>query len=773
MNEIIPTCRTVLELLDEYPELKYTKGESLTYEHLQEHDPDSFEKVKKMIKRGRWEVIGGWYNQPDTVLSDGESLFRQALYGQEYFEREFKIKPRIAYLVDSFGQAGGLPQLLSRTGFSFFVFQRPRQDEMKLPAPLFRWRSNDGSEIIALRLIGGYTNEQDRLREKIELNIKTMPEYLSDWPVLFGLGNHGGGLCRNDIELVLELREELKQDGVKLVFSTLENFFRKISPAFALLPSFKGELLYHGRGCLSANSKVKKQSWELRKALYNADLINALTGCLADKQNLSANAELEKAWKILLFNQFHDIICGTCSPAASEDSEKQLSGGIFSAEQEINRAFLKLALLLNTEGKGQALIAVNPHPWKIKAPLAVEFLLDYRPLNKQPEGYLVTDSAGNTVPAQEIPLPSVMGDLQWRKRVLFRGELPPCGIRVFHIIPDAPPTVPEKTVNIGSDFTDNGKIKIAPDRKSGGIILQNGTDKLYAGELLVFEDYSDTWAHGVDKFDHYKGRFEFQSLEWIETGPLRAVMRVTSKFNQSAFIQDFEILPERNDVLCRAELDWREKHAVAKLSFTTGKKLKGVKALRVGSWEIPDLTTGELPNGILLAAEDEKEAYFGVSCPEKAAYDVKQEKLGLTIARSSIAAWYRAPLPVASGYHEYLDLGRQKFSYTIIGPEKSFNPDWIHIAYENSMPPTTLLTYPHKGILGKSHSLFSIDKPGLVLWTAVPNEQGRGMIFRFWNSRPEKTDYKLTFSNIRSKTITAEPEEIVTVSWTNDKNREI
>ncbi|MBU0715083.1 MAG: hypothetical protein KJ964_06985 [Verrucomicrobia bacterium] len=774
MNEIIPTCRTVLELLDEYPELKYTKGESLMYEYLQEHDPVAFRRVKEMVQAGRWEIIGGWYNQPDTVLCDGESLIRQAVYGQEYFKREFKIQPRIAYLVDSFGQAGGLPQILKKTGFAFFVFQRPRQSEMSIPSPLFRWKSNDGSEIMALRLIRGYTNESGMLKEKIELNLKEMPEYLNDWPVLFGLGDHGGGLSRNDIELILDLRAELKNDNINMTFSTLENFFRKASPAFESLPIFEGELLYHGRGCLSSNSRIKKQTWDLRRTLFNADFINA-AAMSAGNKDVSQNAELTKCWKALLFNQFHDVICGTCSPEASEDSERQLSGGIFSAEREINGALLKLASFMDTEGRGQSVIAVNPHPWAVKMILPVEFQLDYRPLDKKPESYTVVDAGENTIQCQEISSTSVMGELQWRKKVIFKGELPPCGCSVFHIIPEAAAISPERAgVKVESGLASNGNITVFLDKKSGGIILSNAEENslnLFAGQLHVFEDYSDTWAHDTDKFDNYKGRFEIQKSEWIETGSLRAVMRVTSKYNESVFVQDFEIISGRNDVVCQAELDWREKHAVAKLVFSTEKTINDLQVLRTGSWEKPRLESGELPNGVLLKARDAGNSFWCVSCPEKGAYDVKEHNLRLTIARSSIYAWYRAPLPQNAGYHEYLDTGRQKFSYTIIRPEKWSNPEWVHTAYENSMPPVTMLAYPHKGVLGKSCSLFKIDKPGLILWTANPHKHKKdgGIIFRFWNSRPEKTDYTITFSDKREIVISTKPEEIITVLWRKGK----
>lgn len=769
MNEIIPTCRTVIELLKEYPELKYTKGESLTYEHLQKHDPETFAQVKEMIAAGRWELIGGWYNQPDTVLSDTESLFRQAIYGQEYFKREFGKTSRTAYLVDSFGQAGGLPQILKKTGFEFFVFQRPRQNEMPLPSPLFKWQSNDGSEVIALRMIGGYANERGTLKEKIEQNLKEMPEFLSDWPVLFGLGDHGGGLSRQDLDSFREIKEELKKDGIELTFSTMEDFWEKVLPFTENIPSFKGEMLYHGRGCLSANSGIKKRCWNLRKSLYNADFANLIAGTISENK-FTQNKEIEKSWKSLLFNHFHDAICGTCSVEASEDSENQLAGAIFSSEYEMNNALLTLASRLDTKGEGQAVVAVNPHPWSVKMPLSVEFMLDYRPLEKDPETYSVKGPDGENIPCQEISITSLMGNLQWRKKVLFMAELPACGFGVFHIIPGGRESG-NGELKLDGQTVVNDRTKISIDGKSGVIIIsdENGVT-VSSGQLAVFEDYSDTWSHEVDGYDKNKGLFKFEKMEWLEKGPIRTVVRIISKYNESELVQDFEIIAGRSDVHCNASLDWREKHAVAKLLFETGDKIAEAAVFRVASWEKAALNGDEMPNGMLLNIRDEHDKCFMVSCPEKGAYNVRDNHLGVTLARSSIYAWYRAEIPQQAGYYEYLDMGKQKFSYTVMATGNIQDMKGIHSAHENAIPPFSMLCCKHDGKLGKKHQLLTIDKDGLVLISSAGTDK---TIFRFWNSRKEATDYKIRWNDGRATAVRAKQEEIITIICGLDGNYKI
>jgi alpha-mannosidase len=271
-------------------------------------------------------------------------------------------------------------------------------------------------------------------------------------------------------------------------------------------------------------------------------------------------------------------------------------------------------------------------------------------------------------------------------------------------------------------------------------------------------------------YEKKKGKFEFQKFEWIEKGPVRAVVRVSSKYKESIFIQDFEIIADREDVRCNAELDWREKYAVAKLILGTGKKIIEVNSCRVASRETVELSGVELPNGTLLNVRSEDDQCFMVSCPEKGAYNVTDGSLGVTVARSSIYAWYRAEVPEAAGYYEHLDMGSQKFAYSVSFAENSFDMNGIQRCIENAISPSILLTHKSEGELGKKCSILNIDKSGLVLLSSAKSEEKEGVIFRFWHLLEKAENYKISFYDGQDISISAGPEEIIDVIRKSDGN---
>ena len=145
------TCRSVVRMLKKYPFLKFCRSSSSCYEWLEACDPALFAEIRELVDAGRWEPVGGWIEQSDTIITPGEVLFRQAEFGKRYFREKFGKEVRIGYSVDAFGQNAGLPKILKTTGFDRYVFMRPMAEEKTMPY-LFRWRGDDGSEVLTLRI---------------------------------------------------------------------------------------------------------------------------------------------------------------------------------------------------------------------------------------------------------------------------------------------------------------------------------------------------------------------------------------------------------------------------------------------------------------------------------------------------------------------------------------------------------------------------------------------------------------------------------------------
>src|SRR5204863_945529 len=170
----VSTFRTAVDLLDEFPEFIFNHNESLVYEWVEEYDPPLFERIRDLVRQGRWNITGGWYLQPDCNLPGGETLARLILEGRRYFREKFGVCPPVAYNFDTFGHPGTLPQLLKQSGFEMYVHCRPGADQLALPGLAYRWQGIDGEEIVSVRPHSWYCNVshesvQNNTREAVEI----------------------------------------------------------------------------------------------------------------------------------------------------------------------------------------------------------------------------------------------------------------------------------------------------------------------------------------------------------------------------------------------------------------------------------------------------------------------------------------------------------------------------------------------------------------------------------------------------------------------------
>ena len=199
------TCRSVVRMMRKYPFLKFCRSSSACYEWIESCDPALFGEIRQLVEEGRWELVGGWVEQSDTIITSGEILLRQAEYGKRYFREKFGRDVRIGYSVDAFGQNAGLPKLLKTGGFDRYVFMRPMEHEKSMP-DLFRWRGDDGSLVTTFRIKQAYCTmpdwtKKEQLFDWIDRLIETGAEYQT---FFFGIGDHGGGFFERQIEWLLE-----------------------------------------------------------------------------------------------------------------------------------------------------------------------------------------------------------------------------------------------------------------------------------------------------------------------------------------------------------------------------------------------------------------------------------------------------------------------------------------------------------------------------------------------------------------------------------------
>ena len=200
----LSTFRSVVNLSREY-DFVFAHNEAVLYRWVEKYDPELFAEIKSLVSAGRWRIMGGWYLQPDCNLPSSESLIRQIQTGNAYFRETFGAECTTAVNFDTFGHSAALPQILRKCGYDSYMFCRPMADYSEIPEN-FIWRGADGSEVIAARVSGFYNNPMGYAGRKIESEIERFRDS-ETCVVLWGIGNHGGGPSRLDLEDVSKCAE--------------------------------------------------------------------------------------------------------------------------------------------------------------------------------------------------------------------------------------------------------------------------------------------------------------------------------------------------------------------------------------------------------------------------------------------------------------------------------------------------------------------------------------------------------------------------------------
>src|SRR3954452_9213757 len=266
-QEVRATFRSALQRMEEYPEFVFTMNAVCYLQWIEESEPELFEQIRGRIAEGRWQVVGGWWIEPDCNIPGGESFVRQALVGQRYLHDRFGIIATTGPNVDSFGHNGTIPQLLRGAGMDSYVFLRPGPKERELPASLFHWESRDGSRVLAYRIPHEYCSPRGELVEHVDKALAELPADGSELMVFYGVGDHGGGPTKANLDSIRELDGE---GGRVLRCSSPRAFFDAVS-GDADVPVVTGDLLNHAVGCYAAHSGIKRWNRRAENLLLRAE----------------------------------------------------------------------------------------------------------------------------------------------------------------------------------------------------------------------------------------------------------------------------------------------------------------------------------------------------------------------------------------------------------------------------------------------------------------------------------------------------------------------
>lgn len=736
-GEVLQTFRSAVDRLKEYDGFIFTCSSASYYRWVEEIDPELFAEITKLVKKGRWVPVNGWWVQPDCNMPGVEGFARQALYSQLYYYEKFGRICEVGYNVDSFGHNAMMPQLLNKGGMRCYVMMRPGMHEnSEIPEDLFWWDSADGSRVLTYRISDTYGASGTKSLDREVANARTRAANDGHGMMIFcGVGNHGGGPTKGDLDYLLKLKGEGYDE---LKFSSPDRYFEEMCADRLDLPVWSDELQHHASGCYSATSLVKHLNRKAEFWLESAEKWNTVAALTAD---LPASTEkFAEAWRDVCFNQFHDILCGCSIMEAYDDVRDSMGSAMTVAAKEENKALLKLTLDIDTwlDGVSDSVTCNERHHCRnLKFPRPV---VVFNPLSYDVESAVrtyhpskrVVDSDGNDTLFQNVRS-SRSNDSHLDTE--FIAKVPALGYAVYWLwhadseFVDAP----ELHSEVAADglTIENEHLKVTFDGKTGGIaslVSKEDGHEYVGGEFCVpaiFDNTKpDTWAHMIFKFDTEISKLDLASVELVECGAARAVVRVKHTYKGSYLTQDFILAAGSRTLRVKCRVLWQEPLTILKMPVTVA------GGDPISTYEIPAGFIKRPCNGEeepALTWGDVTAEGYGVSLisDAKYSYDCPGNTLRLTMLRNCIFADHYSNRPAAD--FSYTDEGLQRFEYAIY-PHKGA-AEASEVQHEADKLNQKLVAVPvgyHKGKLPRRKSFISVNKPNVSVCALKFCEDGSG-----------------------------------------------
>lgn len=702
---------TVLELMKRYPEYKFMSSQAPLYLAIKEEAPEKYEEIKERVKEGRWEVEGAMWVEADCNLTSGESLVRQVLYGKRFFNNEFGVDSKTLWLPDVFGYSAALPQILKKCGVDSFVTSKISwNDTNMMPNDTFTWKGIDGSEIFTHFMtaqemqgngeIANFTTYLPQGNASYVMGAwrrNHNKDIVDDALLTFGFGDGGGGPTSKDIEMLK--RMEYGIPGCPTTeFSNSTEFLSEIKEqSEGQLEKWVGELYFeYHRGTYTSQSEMKKNNRKCEFALQNTELFSVIANSLLNVDY--PQEKLEKMWKTVLTNQFHDILPGSAIKEVYETANAE--------EREIGKECGKL---LENAFKSVA-------DDVSKAGVAV-----FNPTSFTCGGTVVFD--GKTRYCEKIPSK---------------------GYAVTDFVPfDGSVAVTDKTIEnkyFIVEFDDCMEISRIYDKRNSREVVPQGRT---TNRFVAFEDYPnnfDAW----EIREYYKEKSypinDFVSSEKVFDGE-RSGLKIIRKFEESTIEQTIWLYEHIDRIDFDTKLDWQMEHVLVKAFFPVDVNAeKATFDTQFGNLERPahantswDKAKFEVCGHKFADLSDDS---YGLSVLNdcKYGYSVRNGEIGLSLLRCPT---YPDP---------DCDKGEHTFTYSLYPHTGAVrNSEVYKQAYLLNNPFVAVIANGN-GKLPERYSFASADKPNVIIDTVKRAEDSDDIIVRLFESENKTTDVNVKFA---------------------------
>ena len=720
---------TVNRLMEKYPEYIFIQTQPQLYDYLKEDYPDIYEHIKKRVAEGRWEPSGAMWVECDCNLASGESIIRQILVGKNFFKKEFDYESEFLWLPDVFGYSWALPQILKKSGVNTFMTTKISwNDTNRLPYDTFIWRGMDGSEVTTHFVTTTELNDVtytyngesrpyaikgvwDNYRNK-DLN--------RDLLISYGFGDGGGGPTR---EMIKYIEAAKLMPGIPNVETgRATEYFRKLNetikenPYNGYLPIWDGELyLEFHRGTYTSQGYNKKMNRFMEYKLREEEMLSVFAEKLFDKPY--NREEFLKAWKIVLCEQFHDILPGSSIHEVYEDSHEEYERALKYIENATKAS--KASFVTEKEN---VFTLFNQANWERDS------------IAKIPAGaetYEYTDSEGNTLPSHRCG----------EKDLVYVKGLKPLAFTTI--------TRTAKVENVAEEFEENtvetpyyivswdgkGRLVRLYDKSADREVIPEGK---FANVFQIFEDKPrcfDAWEL-ESTIDLKKEEIPCDGNIIKTKNELGYFIHFTYNYNNSKIMQTLCLYNNKRRIDFKTVVDWKESQKILKTAFSVD--IRGVFArydVQEGNIVRPITrnTSWEAAKFEVVAHKwaDLSETGYGVALLNdcKYGYDIKEDTMRLSLLKSATDPDYSA------------DYGTHEFTYSLYPhKEEWYNSGLEEEAFDLNSPVVVL---DGASALG-NESLISFDAKNIVLdaFKKAENEEAYVLRFHEYTGRRGKINLK-------------------------------